>query len=226
MLALSLALVSTAAAPYPTQETLKAFGEVCFDPSLESQDHGLSKSWKDLATQKGWKEIEHSPAAPAYDPKTYGYTAQIPYIMYHSVKALNYQLLMPLIAYENAQVTDELLFSKQLNGRELYLSLLGIVSDNPSLAECRIHDRRALSLRKNPIENKEINLWLGKNVKASQGFYRGTLYTWPVGNRYNSVEIHFNTSAKEMGKITKNYDPYASVGMTIVRRDYVSLIVT
>ncbi len=215
-----------AASPYPTQETLKAFGEVCFDPSLEGQDNDVSRSWKDLAIRKGWKEITNPPAPPAYDPKKYTYTAQIPYFIYHSVKALNYELLMPLIEYDNAQVTDEILYSKQVNGGELYLSVFGVVSNNPSLAECRIHDRRSFRLRSNPIRKSEIQTWLGKNVKASRGFFRGTLFSWPVGNRYNSVEIHFNTGAKEMGKINKNYDPYVSAGMTIVRRDYVSIIVT
>ena len=214
-------LVATAAAapPYPVQEILSAFGDVCLDPNSDMADYtGLTPTrkanvWKSLALKKAWTEITAPPEPGAtYAENTAART-------YYWAKALDYELFVPLAQMGTERITVQTLLKKQVAGRVVYLSIFGAETNNP-IAECRLRDPLGDGVSKPPVTKAAIERWLGLAVKRSSAPYRGTQYSWPAKPFARSIQVHFGFAGKPFATYGAKYDPYALYGMTLVRSDY------
>lgn len=222
-LALLASSAATAVQPYPVQDILTAFGEVCFAEEARSYEPLKNVPvWKRLAVEKGWDEL----AEPPPSGRRRGGNTELR--AYNWAKALNWDLLSSMGDGE-AVMTSDALYHKQVAGRDIYLSILGIDTGN-TLAECRLRDPLGDGIAKLPIRKAEIEQWIGKPVTsskgASKGWFGGRVYSWDDKYPLNSVRVHFGFEHKSLGDRNPKYDPYAQYGMTLVRSDYPLIIVT
>lgn len=215
-----LPLAAAAVPSYPVAEMLAAFGDVCFDSAAAKPDEpGNVATWKRLAAAKGWAQVMTRP-----DPSEGRWRG--PARTYDWAKALDAELLASFNPGGEALLRDAALFRRQVAGREVFLSVVAIDSENPTLAECRLRDPLGDGIRKSPITRTAIETWLGHSVKPLRGWYRGKEYWWPSGNGRLSVRVHFGFDQRRIGVVGARYDPYALYGLTLVRSDYSQIIVT
>lgn len=221
-----LAATAAAGSPYPVQDILTAFGDVCFDPASDSAKNGYERTpsqraeaWKALALAKGWEEVGALPSpGQTSDSNAIART-------YYWSRALDYELFVPLESTGTGRITVQVLLKKTVAGRQVFLSILGTETDNPTLAECRLRDPLGDGITKQPVAKADVERWLGKTTKRSAGRFGGSQYTWPA-SPYHALQVHFGFKDKPFGISGVKYDPYALYGLTLVRSDYDEIIVT
>jgi hypothetical protein len=208
----ALLAATAAAAPYPVQDILSAFGDVCLDPGsywekyTELTPTQKANAWKGLAVKKGWTEVAASDDSAART--------------YYWAKALDYELFVPLMQYGTGRITVQALFAKRVAGRKVFLSVFGADVDNPTIAECRLRDPLGDGVAKSPVAKADIERWLGHKVKRGSAPYRGTRYSWPGKPSERAIQYHFGFKAKPFATYGAKYDPYSLYGMTLVRSDF------
>lgn len=214
------AATAAAGLPYPAQDVLTAFGEVCLDPAVDSLTNGYqatptqrAQRWKRIALAKGW-ELVPDPAARGSLAEKKGALQT-----YYWARALDHDLFSGL-NQPDGWISEQALLTRNVGGRPVFLSILGTETDNPELAECRLRDPLGDGVVKSPINRAAIERWLGKPVKQARGMYRGTRYTWPNGPTPRSIEYHFGFAGKPFATYGAKYDPYSLYGLTLVRSDY------
>ena len=215
-----LAATTAAAPPYPVQEVLAAFGDVCLDPKSDWANYTAltptqkAEAWKELALKKGWTEVAAPPeAAATFQENSAART-------YYSARALDYELFLPLMQLGGERITVQALFNRQVAGRNVFISIFGAETSNPTIAECRLHDPLGDGINKRPVAKADIERWLGRTVKRSAAPYRGTQYSWPAKPFGRAIQVHFGFAGKPFATYGAKYDPYALYGMTLVRSDY------
>lgn len=215
-----LAATAAAATPYPVQDILTAFGDVCLDPtsyivnSTELSPTQKAEAWKGLALKHGWTELAGPPERVGTWPENAD--ARV----YYWSRALDYELFLPLAQTGTERITAQALYRKRVAGRSVFLSIFSAETSNPTIAECRLRDPLGDGVSKSPIAKADIERWLGQTVKQSGAPYRGTQYSWPWKSPRKAIQYHFGFGAKPFATYGAKYDPYALYGMTLVRSDF------
>ena len=215
-----LAATTAAAPPYPVQDVLAAFGDVCLDPasyvinSTELSPTQKAEAWKSLALKKGWIEVTGPPERIG----TWQENAVAR--VYYWSRALDYELFLPLAQLGTERITVQALYRRQVAGRNVFLSIFGAETSNPTIAECRLRDPLGDGIGKSPVAKADIERWLGQPVKRSSAPYRGTQYSWPAKPLDKAIQYHFGLVGKPVATYGAKYDPYALYGMTLVRSDF------
>lgn len=215
-----LAAAAVAAAPYPTQDILAAFGAVCFAQVPQSSDAASKFDfWATTAVQRGWVEIESEP------PGGGSYQENAGVRTYRWAQAVDYDLFTTLAPLGNERLRRAL-YGKVVAGRPVYLSIVAIAQTNPTLDECRLRDPLGDGVLKLPIDRSAVEAWRGHPVKKTGGWYRSTEYFWPDGRYRRAMRVHFGFIGKPLGVYGGKYDPYTFYGMTLVRSEREEIIIT
>jgi hypothetical protein len=224
---LVLAAAAAAHPPYPVNEVLTAFGEVCFanpDPGTYSdEDVGLVfAAWKGAAEQQGWVQVQPIPfrARPASRTERLDQRVELAF------DGIDSAFIASIAGSQGADVAVRGLYRKLVAGRTVYLSMMAASDGSTTLTECRLHDPIGDGFRTSPISEQALEQWSGADLKRQRSLYGGKVYAWrDSGDADRSVRVHFGLSGYPMPWGDK-FRPYEMYGLTLVASDYSQIIVT
>lgn len=122
------------------------------------------------------------------------------------------------------------IYSKSIDGRQLYLSLFGYEDGGLTVAECRAHDFLGDGVSKNPVSKNSVEKIAKGKVRKTKGPFGSTRYNWdPTRSEINQLDVHFGFKGWLISPFCPrvgDFDPYAPYGLTLVAGFHEQIIVT
>lgn len=225
MLASVALTVAAASAPsYPASEVLGEQQKVCSVDYRYTKRAGHTGSisetidnWMTVADASGWSVISSEmQGLSRNDIAALGTIESLNHALFGSFAQAN-RYTVPAIPMLGRRI-----YSKNVAGRRLYLSVHGSEGSVGRFAECRVHDLLGDGIVKNPISRAIVESASQTKVQISQGAFGSKQYNWShQRGQLGNVRVHFGFDGWKLSPFShsrrmENFDPYAPYGLTLV----------